>query len=42
MYKGIVVIGATPGNITLQWCQDGAVAFDITVKAGSYMTLRKV
>lgn len=36
--KGTVVNGATPGNVTLQWCQSVATIVNTTVKAGSFVT----
>jgi len=34
-----LLMGATAGDVTLQWAQNSAGAFDLTLKAGSYIVV---
>ena len=40
--EGIVINGATPGNVQLQWAQNTAEATDTTVKAGSCLIAHRL
>jgi hypothetical protein len=40
--RGIVVVSATAGNLQLQWAQNTSNGTATTVKAGSWMSLRRV
>jgi hypothetical protein len=39
---GRINMGATGGKVALRWAQNGLVAFDLTLRAGSVMTVRRV
>lgn len=39
---GLVTVGATAGSVTVQWAQQTSEGSDTIVKAGSYLTLRKL
>ena len=40
--QGIITIGATPGNVTLQWAQEASSATATRVAAGSFMRLTRL
>lgn len=37
LITGTIVVGATPGNLQLRWCQNTATASNLTLKAGSHL-----
>lgn len=39
---GTVVVSTTAGNVGIQWAQNTAEATDLTVRSGSYLTLRRI
>lgn len=42
IYKGVLIVGGTGGNLTFQWAQGTANVSDTTVYAGSTLTLTRV
>jgi len=40
--QGIITVGSTPGNVTLQWAQDSASATATRVAGGSFMRLTRL
>ena len=40
--EAIFTISATPGNVTLQWAQNASSGTALTLKAGSFVEVRKV
>jgi hypothetical protein len=39
---GVLIVSTTAGTLQLQWAQNGAIASDTSVLAGSYLRLRRV
>lgn len=42
LFKGVILNGATAGNVTLQWAQNSANATAVTVMANSYVVATRV
>lgn len=42
LYKGLLVMSTTAGDVTVQWAQNASSAIATIVKAGSYLVLRRV
>lgn len=42
IFDGVIINGANAGTIQFQWAQNSAVASNLTLKAGSYLDLKRL